>query len=371
MTIGLSVDDESVHEGFSLDYIAQADSPLQAWSTNVSLDYSTAEDRPSAINGHEYLYDGGSVNTGIDHILKTSWPHLVWSSGANYSQEAEKNTDGTVDDRWSLLSGPSINKKIRADIELVFNAKEGREYSNERYRSDAYWDVRILKKIGLASIFETSLEQNCWSYQSGDIEDGCQDSADMSYSYRTARAVQVVKLGVSKVDEIEELTYGFNITYNLNRTDTLQINIERERSNLNETMQTLDGSAVNILPETVITRHSLAYNRRFKRLALALGHSQVRYGENNAEQLEKTSSILFNYFLGSRSCPSCSIEFQYSKNERFINGWNASSLGIRYPLKRHWSALISLRRTAQDTGTKIVSLNLQLNYDGKSTLISR
>ena len=371
MTVGLSVDDKDVHEGLSLDYIAQSDSPLQAWNTNVSLDYSTAKNRPSAINGHEYLYGDSSINTGIDHIFKTALPHLVWSSEVSYSQEGDRNADGSVNYRWNTLSGPVLNKKIRSDIELVLNVKKGREYSNERYRSDSYRDLRLLKKFGHTSTLESSLEQNCWNYQSAEITDGCQDSVDISYSYRTARSVQSVTFGVLKTDETKEVTYGFNITYNLNRTDTIAINIEKERSDLSETMQLVDGRVVNIFPETVIKRHSLAYNRQFKRSTLAINHSQIKYEEDSGEQLEKESSLLSSYLLGSRSCPTCSIEFQYLKNERTINGWTTTSLGIRYPLKRYWNALISLRRTAQDTGARVMSLNLQLSYDGRSTLISR
>ena len=46
-------------------------------------------------------------------------------------------------------------------------------------------------------------------------------------------------------------------------------------------------------------------------------------------------------------------------------------VGVTYPLKRHWNALFSIRKTTQYFGEDFTSLNIQLNYQGLPKILSR
>ena len=371
ITMGLSADNNDVHEGFSADYSAQNESHLQSWQSKVNLDYSSAINRPSAINGHQFLYSSNAFGGNFNHILKPPTPFMTWNSGADYRETGELNIAGTRSYSWSSFTGPTFKKRIRSDMYLELSIRQGRQKINGNDSDDKYWNARIIKKINSTNDIETSVEENCFDYKSQTIRDGCIDTIEVTYSSYMASTTLSINAGHSISGGGEENIYGLKIDYLINKTDKIALSSNKKQANLQHVLDAFDSDSVHITPETILVSHSLLYERKFKRLSTAIEYEKSKLKRDDARVDESQSSFLSNYLLGSNSCPTCSLQLQYHKTKKVNDGWVSWQIGIKYPLKRHWNALFSVMETRQDLGRSALSFNVQLNYEGKSALIGR
>jgi len=383
LSAGLSADNKEIYKGVAIDYGLQSDSYMQIWSVTLNYDYSDAENRPSTTAGHQYLYNTSAISSGFDHEVKTPTPYIVWSTGADYRQSGELDAQGKRRYNWSSFTGPAFNKNIRQDISLGLNVIQGLQFVNNQYASNVTWDMQLTKRFSEVVLLDAKVEQECWDYKSDLIGDTCRDSYELEYNSTGSSTDLRISLGQTIMNEQVELLYGIELAYHPSSISRISIRSQKRNRSFQDIVETTDNSGVDSSLETSINIHSVSYSRQFSRISFNADLKKTIYevgqsdsnidGDSNStgntEELERSMSA--SYLLGSKICPSCSVEYQYRKSQQVLNNWVSRMLGIKYPLKKNWNGLLSLRQTIQDTGESFTSINFQLNYDGKPALVGR
>lgn len=370
LTIGSSLDNEESYQGFTAGYNIESETAIQRWQASGSFEYSSAKNRPSALNGHQYLYDKNAASGSVDHLLKTPSPYFSVISGAEYKQTGEVDVSGDRLYDWSGYTGPSFSKYIRQDIKLLLNANFGRQFINDYHSENQYWDIRLNKNFNRMSNLELVYSEDCWDYKDDQVTDNCQVLVEGVYSVKTASTVVNISYGESRIDNTNEEIYGMDVNYKLSQTDSLILSSQRETSNLKNILEIKDNIDLN-LPNTKIIRNAVTYNRKFQRFSAVLELNETEYETEALTILEKEKYAFGSYLLGSNQCPICSVEIEFLENEKVVDSWKTWSVGLRYPLKRHWNTFISMQKTTQNSGDELTSLNFQLNYDGSPRLLGR
>lgn len=107
MTAGVSSDNGNTYKGLTADYKVESENSFQAFNTSIDLEYSSAKNRPSVINGHQYLYSNTVINSNGYHLLKLPSPFLVVESGITYKQTGEVDSESS----WAIQVSRSLEYK--------------------------------------------------------------------------------------------------------------------------------------------------------------------------------------------------------------------------------------------------------------------
>ncbi len=381
LTAGLSADNKDVYKGIAIDYSLQSDSHIQSWSTTFNYDYSDAENRPSAISGHQYLYSTSAISAGFSHEIKTRTPFVVWNTGGDYRQSGEVDISGNRRYNWSSFTGPRFNKNIRQDISVGINIIQGLQFVNDEYAYNTTWDMQLTKRFtGMVSL-GAQVQQECWEYDETLLEDNCRDSYNLVYSAIGSSSDLRISLGQTLMNDQAEMLYGIGLTYQLNSINSLSISSERRNRTFKDIVVSIDNSAIASTIGTSVNIHTVSYSRQVKRILFSADITKTIYKDDesnsntdinmNGNTEEQERSVSASYLFSNKICLYCSLEYQYIKSQQVINNWTSWNLGIKYPFKKNMNGLLSLRQTTQDTGENITSINLQLNYDGKTALVGR
>jgi hypothetical protein len=369
VSVGFSMDDDDLSNGIVADYAVSNDSYFQSWDGEVNLAYSSAKNRPSAINGHQYLYENSALGGTFSHLLKSASPFINFNSGADYKQSGEVDAEGRSNSSWNTFTGPTLNKYIRSDILLELNFRQGRQKINDIKSTDTYWDARVHKKIDSTTDIEGNFQNNCWYYKSDSALDNCKKTVEVVYNTSAASTNVNVYIGQVIIDESEQSIYGIKIKYIFNKINSVSLNSSKQQTNFTDALELTEGAINQVSPEAIITNNSVLYERNFKRLSMKIEYDESKLRNNELHSKEGKSSFFASYLLGSNRCNSCSLQFEYLKKNKINEGWVTWEAGLKYPLKRHWNTNISIRSTKQNLGEDALSFNIQLNYNGKSALV--
>ena len=381
LTVGLSADNKDVYKGMAIDYSVQSNSHIQAWSAMLNYDYSDAKNRPSAINGHQYLYSSNAINAGFAHEIKTPTPFVVWNTGGDYSQSGEEDINGRRSYNWSSFTGPNFNKNIRSDVALNLSFDKGLQFVNNEYIHNISSVMQLTKRLtGMASV-EFQFQQECRDYRAVLPEDTCRDSYNLVYNSTGPSTDLRISMGQTIMNNQAELLYGVGFSYQLNSSSRFSVSSERRSITIKDIVVFLDNSVISSSPETSVSTHTMSYSRQFKRISFDAGITKTTYEDreinSNTDQNinesieEQDRSVSASYLFSNKICLGCSLEYQCRKSQQENNNWASWMLGIKYPLKQNVNGLISLRQTTQEAGESVTSINLQLNYDGRPALIGR
>jgi len=368
LSVGISVDNHKAYKGLDLDYNIQGDAYMQKWMAAINVDYSDAKNRPSAISGHQYLYDSSAISTEFSHQLESPSPYITWQTIGNYTQSGESGLLGKRLYNWRALTGPSFNKIIRQDIVVVLDLTQGLEYLDGQDARTTMWSAELQKKFGNSRALSTRYQKECWKYKYLVLEDSCRNVYEIKYASMGASTEFNINVGQASIRNESTLLYGVGMIYSPNSINRLEIYSEKRNRRFIDVVASLEGGVMNASSESVVVEHSLNYRRQFKRFSMSAGIKKTTYAEEI--RTDKDRFIDASYLLGSKACPSCSIEAEYVNSQKELDNWNTWMFGVKYPLKQHWDGLLSLRRSSQVNGENIISINMQLNYTGKAALVS-
>ncbi len=366
MTAGISSDNDSLYKGITADYIIDSESAFQNWNASSQFEYSSAKNRPSVINGHQYLYTDSVFNINAYHLFKLPSPFWIFDSGASYKQTGELDITGKRLYGWNTYFGPTFNRKLRSDIDLKLNASFGSQMINQVGSEDKRIAFTLRKYFNRVTSILLFFKNECVDYDDKEEVDTCNNTTSFGFNRKTANTDYKLSIGQADTKDKIERIYTVQVKYGLSLTDTISIISEIEALSPRTTLGASDDT--NLVSASKVERQIISYYKSLSRLDISATAERVKIPKLDEELKYQLSS---SYLISIKQCHSCSIVFEYQKNIKIEGNWRTWMVGATYPLKRHWNTLLSIRKTTQYFGEDFTSLNIQLNYQGLPKILSR
>ncbi len=367
MTAGVSSDNGNIYKGLTADYKVESEGAFQTFNSSIDLEYSSAKNRPSVINGHQYLYSNTIFNSNTYHLLKLPTPFIVVESGIAYKQTGEVDLDGNKQFGWSAYVGPTFKRKIRSDIDLKIGISIGQQVINKTETRDQNSFVSLKKYFSHTASLLLAYQNECVDFEDKSKKEACNRLQQLTYMNKTSKTAYMITLGQSTSESDVENVYQVQYQYKTNLTDSILIKSGLEKITPRVALALLD-DASSLTDVSTLETQSLVYDKKLTRFSMSVSAERKKYPLLK-EELEYQLSA--GYLLGINHCYSCSVIYEYQKNVKPVSNWASWMVGVTYPIKRHWNTLFSIRETTQEVGEKFHSLNFQLTYDGSAKILSR